>query len=234
MSQGILSKLWTALRGGATEAGQAVVDSQAIRILDQELREADNALLKSRDELTKIMAKRKLSADAVAPKQQKLKEYEGYAQQALAKNDEALAVEIAGKIAELETEVNDQQALIANYDKSIATVKKAIADGEKQVARLKVQVDQVKATAAVQKAQASIAARHSGASRTVSSAVDSLERIKQRQAEVAARMEAAEELGAQGEDADLHAKLKAAGIVQDSSSASAVLERLKKQQGGAG
>lgn len=229
MSQSILAKIWTAVRGSATEAGQSVVDSQAIRILDQELRDADASLLKSRDELTKIMARRKLSADALAAKQEKVKEYEGYAQQALEQSNEQLALEIAGKIAELETEIAEQQSLIDSYDKSIATVRKAIADGEKQVARLKAQVDQVKATAAVQKAQASIAARHSGANRSVTSAVDSLERIKQRQAEAAARMEAAEQLAAEGGDGDLQAKLKAAGIVRESSSASAVLERLKQQ-----
>lgn len=231
MSQGILAKIWTAVRGGATEAGQSIVDSQAIRILDQELRDADAALLKSRDELTKIMARRKLSADALAAKQEKVKEYEGYAQQALGQNNEQLALEIAGMIAELEAEIAEQQSLLDSYDKSIATVRKAITDGEKQVTRLKAQVDQVKATAAVQKAQASIAARHSGASRSVTSAVDSLERIKQRQAETAARMEAAEQLAAEGGDGDLQAKLKAAGIVPESSSANAVLERLKKQQG---
>lgn len=230
MSQGILSKIWTAIRGGATEAGQSIIDAQAIRILDQELRDADAALLKSRDELTKIMAKRKLGADALAARQDKLKEYEGYAQQALAQNNEELALEIATKIAELETEIAEQQGLIDSYDKSIATIRKSIADGEKQVARLKAQVDQVKATAAVQKAQASIAARHAGANRTVSSAVESLERIKQRQAETAARMEAAEQLANEGGDADLQAKLKAAGIVQETSSANAVLERLKKQR----
>lgn len=230
MSQGILGKIWTAIRGSANEAGQAVVDSQAIRILDQELRDADAALLKSRDELTKIMAKRKLGADALAAKQEKIKEYEGYVQQALGQSNEPLALEIAGKIAELEAEIAEQQGLVESYDKSINTIRKSIADGEKQVARLKAQVDQVKATAAVQKAQASIAARHSGANRSVTSAIDSLERIKQRQAELAARMEAAEELAAEGGDGELQAKLKAAGIVPEASNANAVLERLKKQQ----
>src|SRR5690625_3437106 len=231
MSQGILAKIWTAIRGSATEAGQSVVDTQAMRILDQELRDADAALLKSRDELTKIMAKRKLGADALAARQEKVKEYEGYAQQALAQGNEELALEIAGKIADLEAEAAEQQSLLDSYDKSITTVRRSIADGEKQVTRLKAQVDQVKATAAVQKAQASIAARHSGANRSVTSAVDSLERIKQRQAEMAARMEAAEELAAEGGDGELQAKLKAAGIVQEGNSAKAVLERLKQQQG---
>lgn len=37
----VWSKLLTALRGGANEMGEAVVDSQALRILDQEIRDAD-------------------------------------------------------------------------------------------------------------------------------------------------------------------------------------------------
>lgn len=37
----VWSKLLTALRGGANEMGEAMVDSQALRILDQEIRDAD-------------------------------------------------------------------------------------------------------------------------------------------------------------------------------------------------
>ena len=38
----ILTKIFTLLRGGANEAGQAVVDANALRILDQEIRDAGN------------------------------------------------------------------------------------------------------------------------------------------------------------------------------------------------
>ena len=38
----MLSKIMTALRGKANESGQAVVDSQALRILDQEIRDSEN------------------------------------------------------------------------------------------------------------------------------------------------------------------------------------------------
>ena len=39
-----LKKLWTALRGAANEGVEAVADTQAIRILDQEMREAKKEL----------------------------------------------------------------------------------------------------------------------------------------------------------------------------------------------
>ena len=37
---GFFSKLLTAFRGATTEAGNAILDTQAIRILEQELRDA--------------------------------------------------------------------------------------------------------------------------------------------------------------------------------------------------
>ena len=40
----IFKKLVTALRGGINEAGETIVDTQALRILDQEIRDADNEL----------------------------------------------------------------------------------------------------------------------------------------------------------------------------------------------
>ncbi|MEE3306800.1 MAG: PspA/IM30 family protein, partial [Pseudomonadota bacterium] len=43
----VWKKLVTAVKGGATEAAQSVVDSQAIRILEQEIREAKEELRKS-------------------------------------------------------------------------------------------------------------------------------------------------------------------------------------------
>ena len=43
----VWKKLITAVKGGANEAAQSVVDSQAIRILEQEIREAKEELRKS-------------------------------------------------------------------------------------------------------------------------------------------------------------------------------------------
>ena len=97
----IWARVATAVRGGGSEAGEAIVDHQALRILDQEIRDADNGLGKSKDALTDIIAKRKLADKKVAGLKSSLKEYENYAMQALDKNDDALAGEIAGKIAGL-------------------------------------------------------------------------------------------------------------------------------------
>ena len=47
----IFKKLVTALRGGINEAGEAIVDTQALRILDQEIRDADSELKQAKESL---------------------------------------------------------------------------------------------------------------------------------------------------------------------------------------
>ena len=54
---GIITKIWTAMRGHATEAGQTIVDANALTILDQEMRDADTELRRSKDSLAQVMAK---------------------------------------------------------------------------------------------------------------------------------------------------------------------------------
>lgn len=40
----LIKRLFTALRGGANEIGEALEQTQQLRILDQEIRDAGNAL----------------------------------------------------------------------------------------------------------------------------------------------------------------------------------------------
>ncbi|MGL5364160.1 MAG: PspA/IM30 family protein, partial [Plesiomonas shigelloides] len=70
----------------------------------------------------------------------------------------------------------------------------------------------VKATETVQKAQAAVSARNVGANSKMRTAVESLDRIKQKQAEQQAKLEAAAEQYAEESGDALQAKLKQAGI----------------------
>ena len=53
----ILKKLFTALKGGAREAGEAIVDANSIRIFEQEIRDAEHQLQKAKSDLTEVIAK---------------------------------------------------------------------------------------------------------------------------------------------------------------------------------
>lgn len=224
----VWSKMLTALRGGANEVGEAVVDSQALRILDQEIRDADVELRKSKEALAEIMAKHKLASDKVSKSAASIAEYEQYALKALEAGNETLAKEVAEKIANLEIEQASEREQADGFVASVAQLRKAVTQAEGNIKRLKQQVDTVKATESVQKAQMAVAQRYGGSQAKLQTAVESLERIKQKQAERAAKMEASAELAAtSAPDDSLEAKLRAAGIKADNASADSVLARLK-------
>lgn len=226
----IWGKVMTALKGATNEVGEAIADSNALRILDQEIREASDQLQQSKTQLAGIMAKKKLSGQKCSELKVKIAEYEGYAMSALRQGDETLATDVATKIAEYEDNLTTEQEMEKSFAQSTVSLKKAIADAESNLRRLKQQVDTVKATESVQKAQAACAAKHSGVNSKMATATESLERIKRRQAERAAQMEAASELSGDTAENDLQAKLKAAGITKGDADAASVLERLKARQ----
>ncbi|MDP4569955.1 PspA/IM30 family protein [Pseudomonas sp. LPH60] len=224
----VWSKLLTALRGGANEAGEAMVDSQALRILDQEIRDADQELRKSKEALAEIMARQKLAAERANGSAAKIAEYESYALKALEAGNENLAQEVAQKIANLENDLAVEREQADGFAASVVQLRKAVTQAEGNIKHLKQQVDTVKATESVQKAQQAVAQRYGGSQSKLHTAVESLERIKQKQAERAAKMEAAAELASTSNPDDaLDAKLREAGIVAGSTSADSVLARLK-------
>ena len=225
----VWSKLMTALRGGANELGESVIDTQALRILDQEVRDASEELKNSKDSLTELMARQKVAEQQCTTLSTKMTEYEEYTVQALQSNDESLALELAEKIADLEaqhkTELDSQQG----YAASAESLRNAIKQAESNIKRLKQQVDTVRATENVQRAQAAVAERHSGTDSRLQTAMDSLERIKEKQALKAAQFTAAQELAEESSESSLHTRLEEAGIIPNGQRSDAVLARIKSK-----
>ena len=207
-----LSKLWTALRGATNEGLEAAADTQAIRILDQELRDAKSELQVCDQNLTKIMAKRKLAEGKVKALKADIETYSNHAIAASEKGDESLAIECAERVGDLETSLETEQSLHNSFLLSEQSLKVNIAKAKTNVRRMEQQIDQVKATESVQKAQVAVSTRHIGANSKVKTALDSLERIKAKQAAHAAELSAADELANDESGSSLDAKLKSAGI----------------------
>ena len=226
----VWSKMMTALRGGVNEAGEIIVDSQALRILDQEVRDAAEELKRSKDSLASIIARQKVSEERSAKIAEDIAEHEGYAVAALEKNDESLALEVAEKIAALEAKRDTERATGDGYEESADQLRSAIADAERDIQRMKQQIDTVKATDSVQKAQAAVSERHSGSDSKLRTAMESLERIKERQELRSAQMKAAREIASESGDTSLSEKLEAAGISKQSRSAQEILERLSNKE----
>lgn len=226
----IFKKLFTAVRGGATEVGEAIVDTQAIRILEQELRDSKKAIDDAKTNLTAIMAEQMGIARKVKELKGKIGEHEGYAMQAMDKGDDALAMDVANKISEFEHDLNIQQGILDGYESKIVSLKKMIRQTERNIQAMAREVSVVKTTEKVQKANDLAASKFSGSNSSLSSATDSLERIKARQQQREDQSAAALAFEADESGDDLQARLKNAGIVDSGSSGSSVLDRLKKQK----
>jgi len=226
----VWSKLVTALQGSVYEVGESIANGQALRIFDQEIRDADEELKKSKAALARIMAKHRLAQEQVGQTKAKISEYERYVLQALDKKDETLAIEIAEKIAQMETSLDTEQQQVAGLAQNQGSLRKAVHQAEGNLKRLKQQVDMVKATESVQKAQAAVAHRYSGCTSKMQTAMDSLDRIKQKQRLRAASMDAAQELLEEIPEDSLDVKLREAGITKATSDAKNVLERLKAKR----
>jgi len=229
MTQSIWSKLFTALRGGASEVGEAIADQQALRILDQEIRDADSALANARRELVTIMAKHKLSADRVSEYNAKIKDLETKAMAAIQASREDLALEVAEAISTLTNELDVEQKQATEFGAYADNMRKDITKAEARIKSLRQQVDMAKARESVQKAQVSASIASGGANGKLETAVGTLNRLQAKQQQRAAEFSAQEELAEASTGNDLERKLREAGITPDAGSANAILERLKKQ-----
>jgi phage shock protein A len=226
----IFQKLVTALRGGMNEVGESIIDSQALRILDQEIRDADTELKQAKESLANILAEQKLAEKQVASIQAKIKEYEAYAIKALESNNEELALEVAEKLSVLENQYDNNKKQADYFAENVKNLRQTISQSEINIRNLKQQVDIVKATESVQKAQSTVAQRYGGSTAKLHTALDSLERIKKRQQKTAATFEAKQELAKSESSDSLDDKLEAAGIKVANQNAASILARLKEKQ----
>lgn len=227
---GIFDKLVTALRGAVNEAGEAAVDAQALRILDQEMRDSRKHIDEAKENLAKVIAEQMGVERSVKALQKSIKEYEDYAMQALNKGEDTLALELSERIAESENQLEAEQSVLEGYNASINDLKQIIRNTENNIKAMEREVSVVKTTASVQKASSAAATKFSGSNSALRSATESLERIKQRQQQESDQMKAAMQLQQHETGDDLQARLKSAGIVKGNSSSNAVLERLKAKR----
>ncbi|MGB0920298.1 MAG: PspA/IM30 family protein [Alphaproteobacteria bacterium] len=229
----ILKKIVTAIRGGASEAGEAIVDANALRILDQEIRDGETHLENAKRNLTKVMAEEMAAGRKMKEATDQIAKYETYAMKALEKGDEALATDVAQKIADIEAELAQQQGIRETYGAQAEKLKGMVKQAESQLQALKREATIVRTTESVHKATRTITDNFSSTGSKVLSAKDSLERIKKRQQAHEDQLQAGELLRAETEGAGLDAKLKEAGIKSDGSAkAGDVLARLKAKQNG--
>jgi len=225
----ILKKIMTAVRGGAREVGEAIVDSQGTRIFEQEINDSEKHLNQAKRDLTDVMARQMQTSREVNRLEESISEHEGYALQAMEKGDESLALEIAEKIASLEAEKGEQQSALDSYSSHVERLKDLVRKTERHIKDYQRQLAMVKTTESVQKATNAVTENFAGSNSKLLSARESLERIQKKQQNFDDRLKAAEELQNEQSDKPLADRMKAAGIGKVTEDASSVLERLRNK-----
>ena len=225
----IFRKIITAVRGGTREAGEAIVDANAVRIFEQEIRDSEKHITIAKRDLTEVMAKQMQAERELTQLNASIKEHEGYAMQALNQGNEALAMEVAEKIGELEKSAADQQQTNESFLSGADRLKELIKNSERQLVDYKRQLSMVKTTDSVQKATSAITDNFTQSNSKLLNAKDSLDRIKKKQAMFDDKLKAAEQLDSEDSDSSLQSKLQQAGIGAQQSSAQSILDRLKEK-----
>jgi phage shock protein A len=222
----VWSKIITAVKGHANEAGEAIVDANLMTILDQELREAKVDLDNARDEQSKMLGHAKLQDKKVQDLQTEVERMEAGALKALNANDEALAREAAERIDKLQGMLKQEQALADQYRGQSDRMRAAIQKAQTRVESLEYNIRTAKAEAATQAAMTAASTAATGVDSKLGSAMDSLDRLKKRQAEKAAMLEAAEERERVESGSDLNARL----AKLDGGGADDILAKLRAKQ----
>lgn len=223
----VFPKILAMLRGNLRELGQSVVDHNATTIYEQEIVEAKNHVASAKQNLTSVMAKEMQTNREIARLQEELTRFEGLALQALQKNENTLAEEVAVKLAEIETNLAEQRASSTEFAGHISRLKDLIRNAESTLREHERQLAMAKTTESVYRATSTISQNMGASGSKLMSAKESLERIKQRHQETADRMQAAEVLEGEFGHRLLEDKLAAAGIGAKANRQTQIMARLK-------
>ena len=230
---GVLRDMMTALRGGANEVGEAIVDANAVRILEQEIRDAETAIGSAKQSLTRMKSSEIKLKREVATIDADVADYEKKAMAALNAGEEALAAEVAERIAELEAERGEKASEQAALDTEVHKIHAMIKARERTIQKNKRELDKVRTVQELQRATESVSKNFAATGSSSHRVSQALERVKAKQQNWQDRMQAGEWLEGQEAGSDIDAKLRAKGIGGAAGGgANDVLARLKAKQAG--
>jgi len=226
-------KLFTLFRAYETDATQAVIDSHALKILEQELRDAAAGVAQATRDLTGLMAREMADRRSHEAAGERVIEYEAYTLKALAKGDDALARQCAEVVAAAEAERERYGHNLEASRRHIASLRAGIAKADARIAEIRREWLAARSRMALQRATGALAQSAASLPRALADAEETLARIKELQGDAADREAAAELLAAEKDGTALRDKLSQAGIAEPAPhTADSVLARLKARASG--
>lgn len=227
----IWRKVGTLFRASACEPAEKLVDANALRIMAQEIRETEQAMVLAKRELAGLMAEAKQLSRSNDDLAAAVARREGQAQEALAKGEEALAIELAERIAADENLLREQRDHAERLAEQEKALRQQLQDAARHLQHFKREMSLARANQNAEKVMRHLGWQTVGLNAHMGDLAESLDRIKQRQTRFRDVDAALNELDQEASDGALDTKLQRAGIQTGKQDAQAVLARLKKQSG---
>ncbi len=177
---GLMRKIGAALRGSQHDALQAVVDSQAIRILEQEIRDCQASVASAKSEMAQIVAERTANQREVERLEQLRESLELQAIEALQAEDQMLAEHLVQQMADDERVMAEQR----NHGESMQGMEHALRDNllraDRQIRQHVQELRLARATEAAGKGAAAGDQQSSHLGEKLQAVQGSLQRIRER------------------------------------------------------
>lgn len=208
----MFKKILTAIRGGVNEAGEKIVDSQGMRILEQEIRDSKAEIDKAESQLAKVIADSKRTEVKVETAKAKYNDYAAKLEKIKASGDTELAAELQSRMQSVLADHNENKAVLEQQNKSVTQLKNLLTKNRKSIESAERQIGVLKTQESLNSAKSSLVTNSNSTNSRLSSMSSTMEKMKEKQAHRAAELDALETLEADASGASLDAKLDAAGF----------------------
>jgi len=190
----LLSKLFSAVRGGTRESLEMVVDANALRIMDQEIHDTETIINRSKQDLMQVVAEKIRLEREIKALKASLGHVEEKVLKALENENEEIAHEQASWIAENEVVLRDAQQKHRQLEKYELDLSRQLKKAIRQMQHYRREWRMAKATESSQLASKRIHNRNHNLGSQISNMENSLRRIQEKQMDFADSLLAREEV----------------------------------------
>lgn len=229
----VWTKLNTLLRASAHEPAEALVDANAIRIFEQELRDAEQAFGRSKRQLACLMAEKKFLERDNGTLRESIEHREAQAAQALQNGHEGLAMELATNIAEDENLLTRQQQHLERIQQQEARLRSQLRATARNLRHYQAELRMARANQSAGRVTVQLDGYRQGITGHFEEMDESITRLQAHQTRAKDMDDALNELNQDLGDHSLDERLRAAGIDTGDQRAEKVLFRIRARQQGA-
>ena len=177
----LFSKVVTALRGGARESLEVVIDANALRIMDQEIHDMETAINQSKYDLTQVVAEKIRLQREIGSLKKGMDNVERQALRALEDNQNDIANEHANWIADNEAILSDAERKHQQLEKHESDLRQQLKEFISKIQQYRREWRMVRATASSHSASQRIMRRNHQLGSHIGNIEESFLRIKSKQ-----------------------------------------------------